>query len=212
MEAAFFRKRERRGGQAAGEDTERRCGWTRDTILRLSLNAEGKNPADGVENWGALDETGLGSQSVWRRRCAVIMRGGAVRTVGRGQRTWWQLAGGGEPPQRQGFWGMATRCREQGCPGTPEDGMVDGGGLGNETGGLVPHKLPCECASNRCLCLSLLPAGRAWRSTAVCTRRLPPGPPANGTGARSSPGSWSLSSSVSRFLRWGAWASAQREE
>lgn len=39
---------------------------------------QGKNPADSVENC-SLDETGLGSQSTWQRRCAVIMRGASRR-------------------------------------------------------------------------------------------------------------------------------------
>lgn len=59
-------------------------------------------------------------------------------------------------------------------------------------------------------CLSSRRPGLA--SAAVCTCLLPPGPPANGTGAQSSPGSCSLSSSATRFLQWGAWGTARRHK
>lgn len=93
-------------------------------------------------------------------QAGAVPTGGAVRTVGRGQRTSWQLAGVGEPLQRQGFWGMATGCREQGCPGTPEDGMVDGGGLGMRLGALCLISCPADAPLTAVsACLSLLPAG-----------------------------------------------------
>lgn len=71
-------------------------------------------------------------------------------------------------------------------------------------GGLVRRKLlHRHTLTTVSACLSLLPL-RAWRSTAVCTCLLPPGPPPNGTGVYPSRGSGSLASSVNRFLEMGS--------
>lgn len=71
---------------------------------------EGKDPANRVENWGGLDETGLWGQRVFRRRHAVISS--RVCTAGRGTKghhgslqAWWKGACRGRGP---GEWQLMT--------------------------------------------------------------------------------------------------------
>lgn len=68
-------------------------------------------------------------------------------------------------PAEGGLWGVAAKGREQGCAGTPEGGMVDGGGLGMRMGGLCLVSCPVDTPlTTVSACLSFLPAGPGLHS------------------------------------------------
>lgn len=107
-------------------------------------------------------------QGVGRHRCPGTVRGTCMQCgVHSGEGTEDRVAPGRrrEPPQRWGLWGVAAKGREQGCAGTPEGGMVDGGGLGMRMRGLClvscPVDTPLTAVS---ACLSFLPAGPGLHS------------------------------------------------
>lgn len=99
----------------------------------------------------------------------------AQRGRGRGPPDTWQ---GGGSPTEAGILGVAAKWAGLRCPGAPEGGMADGGGLGMRMGAPVPGKLPRGHTSlTASACLSSCRLGLA--SLELCTCLLPPGPPAN---------------------------------
>lgn len=129
---------------------------------RLSLNGEGKDPADSVDNWGGPQERSLGI-SVWApmhsdnstatdRQCGVHSGQGTEDHGGSLQ------AGRRGVLQRQGSWGVATNDRDQGCPGTPGNSEVDRDGLGMRL--VASCQGSCSMDARLTIisaCLSLLP-------------------------------------------------------